>query len=206
MPSKCQGLLLLLGVVLSVHGYEFDMVFQTKCIMEDGVDASSISGTYVAFDRNNPADSILLDARFEDPNGIVVYEKRGVTASDFDIKVGKEGEYKLCFTTKDYATAQRTRVRMTWRTGASATDWDAVAKKDNLNSIQTEILKLERTVKDIHLELQYIRRTEEQMRHVNEATNARVAWFSISLLIVCVGLSVWQLYLLRRFFQRKKLL
>ena len=36
----------------------------------------------------------------------------------------------------DYHTAQATRIRMKWSTGAEAHDWEAVAKKDNLNVIQ----------------------------------------------------------------------
>ena len=58
----------------------------------------------------------------------------------------------------------------------------------------------------IHLELQHIRRKEEQMRDVNERTNSRVAWFSIGALFVCVGMAAVQLWNLRRFFIRKKIL
>ncbi len=36
----------------------------------------------------------------------------------------------------DYHTAQSTRIRMRWTTGADAQNWEAVAKKDNLNVIQ----------------------------------------------------------------------
>ena len=42
-----------------------------------------------------------------------------------------------------------------------------VAQKDKLDSIHTELRRLEQVVHDIHLELQYIRRKEEQMRDVN---------------------------------------
>jgi hypothetical protein len=39
-----------------------------------------------------------------------------------------------------------------------------------------------------------------------EVTNTRVAWYSIASLTVCVLSGAWQLWYLRRFFQRKKLL
>lgn len=39
-----------------------------------------------------------------------------------------------------------------------------------------------------------------------EHTNTRVAYYSIASLLVCVASGVWQLWYLRRFFQRKKLL
>lgn len=59
------------------------------------------------------------------------------------------------------------RIQLNWRTGAAAHDWELVARKDNLNFIQTELLKLEQSVHDIQLELQNIRRREERMRDVN---------------------------------------
>jgi len=54
-----------------------------------------------------------------------------------------------------------------WKEGADATDWEGVAKKENLDSVHTELLRLEESVHTIHLELQHIRRKEEQMRDVN---------------------------------------
>lgn len=41
-----------------------------------------------------------------------------------------------CGAAADYHTAQGTRIKMKWATGAEAHDWEAVAKKDNLNAIQ----------------------------------------------------------------------
>lgn len=39
-----------------------------------------------------------------------------------------------------------------------------------------------------------------------ELTNARIAWFSIGALLTCVGMAGVQLWNLRRFFIRKKIL
>ncbi len=121
-------------------------------------------------------------------------------------------------------------------------DWGAVAKKDNMNVLATELQKLEETVKQIHQEMQYLRRREEEMRDINgetgacramrflmftaseicrpvsseltpravvcftEATSTRVAWFSIGSLVICCVLAAWQLWYLKNFFVRKKLL
>ncbi|KDD77193.1 emp24/gp25L/p24 family GOLD domain-containing protein [Helicosporidium sp. ATCC 50920] len=146
-------------------------------------------------------------AQIEDPAGVVIYENKAAPTGHFTFVSGdSEGEYKLCFTARDYPTAQIVRINMDWRVGASAHDWERVAKKDNLNFIETEILKLEALVHEIHMELQTIRRREETMRDITEATNARVAHFSIGVLLVCVGLAGWQLYYLQRFFKRKKIL
>lgn len=44
------------------------------------------------------------------------------------------------------------------------------------------------------------------MREVSERTNARVAWFSILSLGLCISVSVLQLWHLKYFFQKKKLI
>jgi hypothetical protein len=168
----------------------------------------------------------------------------------------------------DTETSQATRISVTWREGVEATDWGQVAKRDNLDVIQTELMRLEESVHTIHLELQHIRRKEEEMRDVNgeprrrrrgpgcwpahvlclcvlrpggagcarwgkemchgrrvrghcrvltcwysscparcaEATNARVAYFSIGALVTCLAMAALQLWNMKRFFLRKKLL
>ena len=47
---------------------------------------------------------------------------------------------------------------------------------------------------------------EAEMRVVSEKTNARVAWFSIMSLGICITVSGLQLWYLKRFFQKKKLI
>lgn len=44
------------------------------------------------------------------------------------------------------------------------------------------------------------------MREVSERTNARVAWFSIMSLGVCIVVSMLQLWHLKGYFQKKKLI
>ncbi|KAL4451435.1 hypothetical protein ABPG77_009507 [Micractinium sp. CCAP 211/92] len=206
--AAAAALLLVLGVLLpgATRAYEFDMVFQTKCIMEDMNEHEEVVGHYAAYERDHPDHAVVLDVRFEDPNGALVFERHGASEADFHFTAAIEGEYKLCFTAKDYHTAQSTRIRMRWTTGADAQNWEAVAKKDNLNVIQTELRRLEHVVQTIHIELQNIRRKEEKMRDVNEATNTRVAWFNILAALICCSLSGWQLWYLNKFFKRKKVL
>lgn len=44
------------------------------------------------------------------------------------------------------------------------------------------------------------------MREVSEATNARVAWFSIMSLGLCIVVSVLQIWYLKLYFVKKKLI
>lgn len=49
----------------------------------------------------------------------------------------------------------------------SVQDWDAVAKKDHLSLMQTEILRLEALITEIHDEMISMRTREEEMRNLN---------------------------------------
>ena len=46
---------------------------------------------------------------------------------------------------------------------------------------------------------------EAEMRELSETTNARIAWLSIMSLGVCLGVSAWQLWHLKHYFQKKKI-
>jgi emp24/gp25L/p24 family/GOLD len=49
-------------------------------------------------------------------------------------------------------------------------DWDAIAKKENLNAMATELRKLEDTVREIHRMMMHLRQREEEMRDLNGNT------------------------------------
>jgi hypothetical protein len=69
----------------------------------------------------------------------------------------------------DYHTAQNTRIKFRWVEGVDATDWSDVASREKLDSVHTELRRLEQVAHVMHYELQHIRRKEEQMRDVNGA-------------------------------------
>lgn len=182
------------------------MLFQTKCVMEEINRNVLVVGDFAAFHKDNSANLVPMTVKVEDPAGTVLYEKKDVTQGQFAFTTKEDGDFKACFTAKDVSTAQNAKIRLDWKTGVAATDWDAIAKKDNLNDMSTELRRLEAMVKEIHQEMLFLRSREEEMRNINEATNARVAWFSIGSLFVCIFLAAWQLWYLKRFFSKKKLL
>lgn len=199
-------LVIMLFATSSASGLEFDMMFQTKCIMEEITSNVLVVGEYSGHSKISPGVLVPMVVKVEDPTGKTVYEKATVTSGQFAFTSHENGDYKACFTAADATTAQNTLIRLEWKTGAAATDWDVVAKKDHLSLMQTEALRLEALIKQIHEEMMTLRTLEEKMRDLNESTNARVARFSIGSLVICVGLAVWQMLYLRRFFRKKKVL
>ncbi|CAL9148456.1 unnamed protein product [Musa hybrid cultivar] len=72
--------------------------------------------------------------------------------------------------------------------------------------MELELKKLEDTIKSIHDEMFYLREREEQMQDMNRSTNSRMAWLSFLSLAVCLSVAGLQLWHLKTFFERKKLL
>lgn len=67
-------------------------------------------------------------------------------------------------------------------------------------------IRAQETVREIHDEMIQMRKREEEMRDINEATNGRVANFSLISMLVCVAVGAWQLFYIRSFLIRKKVL
>jgi len=190
----------------AVSMIEFDLVFQTKCVFEDVIFEGNTVFVFESYQMNNRDVPVYLSVRVHDPTGKEIHSASEVATHQKNFDKLTEGRYKICFTAKNYHTAQNTRVVVRWEEGADATDWDEVAKRDHTDAVHTELNKLVETAHTMHFELQHVRRVEEKMRDVNERTNGLVAFLSIGALLTCVGLAVFQVWSLRRFFKRKKVL
>eukprot|EP01024_Parvocaulis_polyphysoides_P041829 TRINITY_DN3837_c0_g3_i2.p1 TRINITY_DN3837_c0_g3~~TRINITY_DN3837_c0_g3_i2.p1 ORF type:complete len:237 (-),score=29.64 TRINITY_DN3837_c0_g3_i2:196-828(-) len=202
---RCCNFLILVLVSL-VGALEFDMMFQTKCIMEEINENVLVVGDYKAFDKNNYNLPVNIDVKVDNPKGYPLYNQKNQAEGQYVFTTEMSGDFKACFSVKTLTIAQNTRIRLDWKTGVAAKDWDTIAKKENLNAMATELRKLEEIVKEIHNEMLELRKREEEMRTMNEATNSRVAYYSGLSVLICVALAGWQLWYLKKFFQRKKLL
>lgn len=41
--------------------YEFDLLFQTKCVMENVADGYEVTGSFTAYNKHDPSDRIPVD-------------------------------------------------------------------------------------------------------------------------------------------------
>ena len=85
--------------------------------------------------------------------------------------------------------------------GADAQDWSAIQAKEKLKPVETELRRIEETVNEIVLEMEYLRIREQKLRDTNESTNERVKWFAFGTMGMLVGLGAWQVVYLRAYFR-----
>ncbi|KAE9608990.1 hypothetical protein Lalb_Chr08g0241511 [Lupinus albus] len=146
-----------------------------------------------------------ISVKVTSPYGNNLHHNENVTHGQFAFTTTESGNYVACFWVEGNHQGSAT-ISLEWRTGISAKDWDAVAKKEKIEGVELELRKLEGVVDAIHENLVYLKTREAEMREVSEATNGRVAWFSIMSLGVCISVSGLQLWYLKRFFRKKKLI
>ncbi|KAG2484932.1 hypothetical protein HYH03_016318 [Edaphochlamys debaryana] len=202
-PLAVLGLCMLLA---GASALEFEMQSQIKCVYEEINANVIVVGEYKAFHKENVGQGVFVSVKVEDPHGAVLHESNGKSDGQFAFTAKTAGEYKACFSVADIQTAYQTKLKVDWRTGVAATDWNAIAKKEHLDALTVELRKLEDNIREVYSEMLQLQQREQEMRNISEETNTRVAWFSIASLGVCVCSALVQLWYLRRFFKRKKLL
>lgn len=175
---------------------------ETKCFAEELNAKALVLATYSVVSDDSPKISVKVSS----PYGKTMHFQEHVSRGEFSFASNEEGTYTACFWVPEAPRGSKLSIQFDWKTGVAAKDWASIAKRERIDGIELEIRKLEDAVQGIHDEMLYLREREEEMRNVNESTNSRLAWFSITSLFICLlvgGLQVWHL---KTFFEKKKLL
>lgn len=179
----------------------------TKCVSEEIQSNVVVLGDYYVIDENNPDHIPTISARVTSPFGNNLHHNENATHGQFAFTTSESGNYLACFW-KDGSHQKDSELTLgvDWKTGIAAKDWESVAKKEKIEGVELVLRRLQGIVETIRGNLIYLRDREADMREVSEATNARVAWFSIMSLGVCIAVSVLQIWYLKRYFVKKKLI
>lgn len=97
-------------------------------------------------------------------------------------------------------------MKLSVKRGIEAKSYSDIAKAEKLKPMELELKKLEDLAEAIVSDFAYMKSREKMMRDTNESTNSRVLWFSIFSMAVLLGLALWQVFYLKRFFKAKKLI
>uniref|UniRef100_A0A0D9VUI4 GOLD domain-containing protein n=1 Tax=Leersia perrieri TaxID=77586 RepID=A0A0D9VUI4_9ORYZ len=192
----------------------------TKCISDDIKVGAMAVGKYHVVPPTPPdegslsssssqpqlPDSHRISLRVTAPYGSSLHYAENVQSGNFAFTASEAGDYLACFWAPDHRPPATVGFEFDWRSGVSARDWGSVAKKGQVNMMELELKKLEDTIKSIHEEMFYLREREEEMQELNRRTNSRMAWLSFLSLAICLSVAGLQLWHLKNFFERKKLL
>ncbi|CAA6659420.1 unnamed protein product [Spirodela intermedia] len=178
----------------------------TKCVSEEIQAHAVVIGQYDVHFEEHTTEYPTISAKISTPYGKMLHESKNVTEDHFGFTTTEAGNYLGCFWVESNPHNIKVSVNIDWRTGIAAKDWESVAKQEKIEGVELELRKLEFAVDAIRENMEYLKSKEEDMRETSERTNARVAWLSIMSIAVCISTSVVQLWRLKTYFRKKKLI
>ncbi|CAI5486543.1 unnamed protein product, partial [Closterium sp. Naga37s-1] len=166
------------------------------------------TGSYVAVNDGH-GDPFKVNAQVTDPSGQQLHWQHDVAEGHFGFTADETGEFSVCFWLphEGHHDAKRThKIDITWTTGKSQKSVSHGAKKERLDHFDLELQNLEDAIDKVTQEMSFFHERELAMRMKTEETHVYVAWLSVASLLVCGTIAALQLWHLKRFFERKKLL
>ncbi|PWA94483.1 emp24/gp25L/p24 family/GOLD family protein [Artemisia annua] len=201
------GMIIIMMVVERSEGVWLNLPRSgNKCVTEEIHNNVVVVGDYVVISDDHLHPTPSISAKVTSPYGNILHHSENVTHGQFAFTSSESGQYLTCFSIDHPGQGGALSVNIDWKIGVAAKDWESVARKEKIEGVELELRKLEGAVEAIHDNLLYLKTREAEMRGVSETTNARVAWYSILSLGICIMASCAQLWYLTRFFQKKKLI
>ncbi|XP_047308940.1 transmembrane emp24 domain-containing protein p24delta9-like [Impatiens glandulifera] len=180
-----------------------------KCIMEDVRGDSMSVGKYHIVNPNEGhplPETHNLTVKVTSPTGASYHLAEHVSSGQFSFHAMEAGDFWTCFLVVDHNPKITLTIDFEWRTGVAAKDWSSIAKKGTVDSMETELKKLQEVITSIHEEMFYLRDREKEMQELNIGTNSTIGWLSFLSLCVSLGVAGLQFWHLKTFFQKKKLI
>ncbi|KAJ0717868.1 putative transmembrane emp24 domain-containing protein [Helianthus annuus] len=212
---KLQKLILSAALIITflsttTHSVRFEIESgRTKCISEDIKTNSMTVGHYSVVNPNEGQslpESHKLTLRVTSVYGNSHHYADLVQSGQFSFQAVEGGDYLACFFAVDHHPVIKFSVEFDWRSGVAAKDWSTLAKKGSVDAMELELKKLEDTITFIHEEMFYLREREQEMQQLNNKTNSRMALLSFLSLCVCLSVAGLQVWHLKSFFEKKKLI
>jgi len=144
-----------------------------------------------------------VDIRILNPANEVVHSESRSTEGTVDINAATDGRHSVCFGN----TISTRTAKLLWF-GITAGHGNLVlheaAKKEHLNPIQEDILKLADKVQRLQNLHNQLKTRSERHKQTADSTNNRALYTSVLESIVLVSVNLWQIHYLRQFFEVKR--
>lgn len=150
--------------------------------------------------RDNMDEGVLMTV--SDSTEDTVYEKN-VDNGKFAFTSPADGEYVFCF--NNYDDLEKT-VKFDTHSGVKAKDYSNIVKKENLKPLEAKLRRLEDVARETLERYHEVRSMEDDIYNDNRGSTYSAFWFGILLTLILCGMSFWQMYYLKNFFQKKKII
>ncbi|KAF3445276.1 hypothetical protein FNV43_RR14971 [Rhamnella rubrinervis] len=140
-----------------------------------------------------------VDLVIKGPSGEQINEIHDKTSDKLEFVVQKKGPYRFCFTNK---SPYHETIDFDVHVGHFSY-FDPHAKDEHFAPLLTEIAKLEEALYNIQFEQHWLEAQTDRQAIVNEGMSRRAVHKAMIESAALIGVSVLQVYLLQRLFERK---
>ncbi|XP_051132463.1 transmembrane emp24 domain-containing protein p24delta4-like [Andrographis paniculata] len=180
----------------------------SKCVSEEIHNSVVVLADYIVITNDHVHPTPTVTAKVTSPYGNIIHHRENATHGQFAFTSSETGNYIACFALDGHVPGGHgeININLIWKTGVAAKDWESVARKQKIEGVELELTKLEEAVEAIHENLLYLKSREAEMRTMSERTNARVSRLSLVSMGICILVSTAQIFHLKKYFQKKKLI
>ncbi|KVH96167.1 transmembrane emp24 domain-containing protein p24delta9-like [Cynara cardunculus var. scolymus] len=140
------------------------------------------------------------------PKGDRLHYAEVVESGQFAFGAEEDGNHLACISAIDHQPEDKIFVEFDWRSGVATKQWSNVAKKGSVDAMELELKKLADTIASIQEEMFALRLRNLEMMMINRNTNSRMGYLSLVSLFLCLSVAALQLWHLKSFFQKKKII
>ncbi|XP_004490099.1 transmembrane emp24 domain-containing protein p24delta9-like [Cicer arietinum] len=210
-------LLFLVGVALGLFSYSvesmrFDLPHgkTNRCFSENVKKSSMVVGNYSIVNSNNghplPANHII-DVRVSTDGGRAPYHvAEGVQSGQFAFTAYQSGDYSVCFVDTNDDPQVTLSVDLEWKTGVATINYPNIVKRNLVDRMALDVIYLHKVAVSIMDEMLYLREENDQMLMLNYTTDTKMFWLSFVSFLVCFSVAGLQLWHLKTFFEKKKII
>eukprot|EP00049_Salpingoeca_infusionum_P004310 m.77143 g.77143 ORF g.77143 m.77143 type:complete len:210 (-) comp12503_c0_seq1:1767-2396(-) len=177
----------------------------TKCLHEDVEKDVLMVGEY----QITGTDNVVVTIKISDSQGHPVYRREDAEKGKFAFTSDDYDVFQICFYTEVQETGNpnsKVEISLDIKIGAEARNYEELGKAEKLKPMELQLRRLEDLSEAIVKSFATMREREHAHRDTNESTSEKMLHFSIFSMVCLLGLAGWQVWYLRRYFQRKKIL
>eukprot|EP00762_Andalucia_godoyi_P007294 ANDGO_01563.mRNA.1 Transmembrane emp24 domain-containing protein A len=185
-------------VVVSVSGLAVTVDAHAEQCFFETMKRDAKTGVYFQVTAGGFLD---IDVLVTGPDQRLLHKVERETEGRFTFAAYDGGAYKICFSNK-MSTLTPKQVVFQILPGGRA-EFAEFAKLEHMSPIEESLLRLADGLSDVQSEQRYLRNRERVHRNTAESTQSRVTFWSFFETFVLIGMSIWQVWYITRYFEVK---
>ncbi|XP_073339939.1 transmembrane emp24 domain-containing protein 10-like [Pagrus major] len=180
-------------------------VRSVKCLHEDIHKNVLVTGEYEVSQEPETTTNLKIT----DADGFLLFTKENVTRGKFSFTTENHDQFEICFHSTVPMGGGRVPdrlVTLNMKHGVEAENYEEIAGVEKMTPLEAKLRILEHLSQSIADDFDYMKKRGKEMGQTNASTNTRVLFINIISMSCLSALAIWQVFYLRRFFRRKKLI